>query len=242
MQAPELGMEELTAPESLKATLAEGIGTLIFVFIGVGSIAGLVATSDLGGGLLGPSIGHGLAIAIAVAATAHISGGYINPAVTFGAMLTGKLTLVRGLMYIVAQCVGAVVAALLLKWVLTGGLVDATNLGVHAINENTVESTFAGLVIEAVLTFALVRVVFAVAMDPRGNHVIAPLVIGFTILIIHLMAIPLTGAGVNPARSFGPALVQGDWHDHWVYWIGPLIGGATAALSYQLVQMPKEEG
>ncbi len=95
----------------------------------------------------------------------------------------------------------------------------------------------AGVLVEAVLTFVLVFTVFATAMDPRGMANLAPIAIGLAVLVDHFVGVPLTGASMNPARSFGPALVAGFWDDHWVYWLGPLIGGGLAALVYYLTFM-----
>ncbi len=172
-----------------------------------------------------------------VAATANISGGHINPAVTFGAFITGKISLIKGAMYVVAQLVGAIVGALLLTAIIPA---DAQgNLGAHGLGSGiTVEG---GLIAEIILTFALVFVVFATAMDPKGLAQLAPLAIGFVIVVDHLFGVPVTGAGMNPARSFGPALVGGAWDNHWIYWVGPLIGGALAALVYQFVFLRRKE-
>ncbi len=97
------------------------------------------------------------------------------------------------------------------------------------------------MVAEIILTFALVFVVFATAMDPKGLAHIAPLAIGFTVAVDHLVGVPMTGASMNPARSFGPALVAGAWDNHWIYWVGPLIGGAVAALVYEFVFLRNSE-
>jgi aquaporin TIP len=100
------------------------------------------------------------------------------------------------------------------------------------------DRSFQALILEAVLTFALVFTVFAVATDRRGPGVIAPLAIGLVIAADHIVAIPLTGASMNPARSFGPALVGGEWADHWIYWLGPIIGGSLGAATYHWVIRP----
>jgi glycerol uptake facilitator-like aquaporin len=99
----------------------------------------------------------------------------------------------------------------------------------------------AGVIVEAILTFVLVFTVFATATDPPGLGNLAPIAIGFAILIDHFVGVPLTGASMNPARSFGPALVAGEWDDHWAYWVGPLIGGSVAALVYTFVYLNREE-
>ena len=226
-----IGFDDLSKGEVWRAALAELIATMLFVFVGAGAV---VSSGMLGAGLdaarlVAIALAHGLAIAIMVAATAHISGGHINPAVTVAMLVTRKIGLAKGVMYVVAQLIGAAIGALLLAAVIP----DAAEggLGAHALGNGVVVG--AGLTIEIVLTFVLVFVVFATAVDSRGPNVIAPLAIGLAVLVIHLIAVPLTGASVNPARSFGPALVAGQWANQWIYWVGPIVGGAIAAVVYQ---------
>lgn len=228
-----LGLRAEDLNEStFRAALAELIGTLLFVFIGAGAVVAVGGFSD-SGALVAIALAHGLAIATMVAMTAKISGGHINPAVTFSMIVTRKMKLGPGIVYIAAQLIGAVIGALLLDIVLVDGLTAGWHPGV---TEN-VDGTGAAVLVEAILTFVLVFVVFATAMDPRGVGTIAPLAIGLAILIDHFVGVPLTGASMNPARSFGPALVAGEWDDHWIYWAGPLLGGALAAVTYQLLYM-----
>ncbi|MBF8267809.1 MAG: hypothetical protein HW388_1317, partial [Dehalococcoidia bacterium] len=163
--------------------------------------------------------------------TARISGGHINPAVTFAAVLTRKMGVTKGGMYVVGQLSGAIVGAFLLKAVIPDALEGG--LGSHALGPGITAG--AGLVVEMVLTFLLVFVVFATAMDPKGPGHLAPLAIGLAVLVDHLVGVPLTGASMNPARTLGPAWAAGAWADHWVYWVGPLAGGAIAALVYERV-------
>ena len=234
----ELGVEELTSPATLKATFAEFVATALFVFVGVGSIVAFGVT-----GSLDVAFAHGFAIALLVAGIGAISGGHINPAVTFATVITGRITPTRGAMYVVAQLAGAVVGMLLLRAFLIDEIVDATGAGGHAINDAVVPSSLAAVGLEAVGTFVLVWTVFAVAIAPRGGSgIIAPLFIGLAILVAHIVLIPLTGSGINPARTFGPALINNAWTDHWVYWVGPLIGAAAAAITYYvLFLMPEEQ-
>jgi aquaporin TIP len=242
------------SPKVLRQAAAELVATAMFVFIGVGSV---VAASNAFSGdsgvsfIIAVAIAHGLGILLAVAATANISGGYINPAVTFAAMLTSKLKVSTGLLYVAAQLAGAVLAVLLIKTIVAGPA--EVGLGVHGLNvydpqlgggilDNQVgDGAGAGLALEMALTFALVFVVFATAMDPKGPKHLAPAAIGLVIMADHLVGIPMTGASMNPARSFGPALVANEWADHWVYWLGPLLGGGIAALVYEYVFMNREE-
>ena len=226
--------DEFRSLEAWRSSFAEFIATLLFVFLGAGSV---VITGTLTGGeltaarLVTIALAHGLAISLLVFATAHISGGHINPAVTFAAVLTNKITPARGAMFVVAQLVGAAFGVLLLL----GTIPDAadTSLGAHTLGPGV--SVWMGLTMEVVVTFALVFVVFATAVDSGGMGNLAPIAIGLIVLVDHLVAVPITGASMNPARSFGPALVAGEWVDHWIYWVAPLLGGAMAGLLYQFV-------
>jgi aquaporin TIP len=224
----------------------------MFVLIGVGSVVAAVNTfSDPGPTVIAISVAHGLGILIAVSATAKISGGHINPAVTFAAVLTGKMKLSVGIAYAVAQVVGAILAVLLIKTIVAGPV--ELGLGAHGLNvfdpqsgggildDQVGNGAGAGLLLEMALTFALVFVVFATAMDPKGPGSIAPIAIGLVIMADHFVGVPMTGASMNPARSFGPALVANEWSDHWIYWLGPLIGGGIAALVYEYVFMSRPD-
>jgi len=236
-----LGTEELTSTATIKAAAAEFIATAFFVFVGVGSIVSFIVT-DGSGGIPLIAFAHGLAIALLVAAIGPISGGHINPAVTFAAMLTNRITITRGAMYWAAQLLGALAGALLLKALLDDGVLDQVpGAGGHGINDLVVPSQLAATGIEALGTALLVWTVFATAVNPKGNAVIAPLAIGFSILVIHLVAIPLTGSGVNPARTFGPMVVFNRWDDWWVYYVGPLLGGGAAGLLYYFLYLMEDE-
>ena len=241
-----------------RAVAAEFIATGLFVFLGTGSVVVALNVIGEGGSYSDPSfiisvaMAHGLAIALLVAATARISGGHINPAVTFAAAATGKIKVSTAVLYIGAQLVAAILGSLLLKAVIAGPA-ELGHLGAHSINvfntdlgtgiveDQVGNGAGAGLLIEAVLTFALVFVVFATAIDRRGLTHLAPVAIGLAYLVGHLVAIPLTGASMNPARSFGPAVVANFWDDHWIYWLGPLIGAAVAALVYEFVFLQRED-
>ena len=241
LSAESLGLtsQDLGA-KTQRAALAELIGTLLFVFVGAGSVVVVTGILKLNpaqdaGALVAIALAHGLAIATMVAATARISGGHINPAVTFAAVISGRMKPATGFVYVAAQMVGAVIGALLLKVVVVSSIEG--NLGAHGLNDAALSSDAAGVLVEAILTFVLVFTVFATAMDRRGLGNAAPIAIGFAILIDHFVGVPLTGASMNPARSFGPALVANEWGDHWVYWLGPLAGGGLAALIYYFVYL-----
>jgi aquaporin TIP len=224
---------EATTPDVLRAVLAEFIAVFLFVFIGVGSVSAYYKlhpeTLDITpAGLVSIALAHGLGIVITVAATANISGGHVNPAVTFGLLIGGNITLVTGVLYWIAQLLGSVVAAVLLKFL----VVTYEPVPVHALGDGV--TLLQGTVVEIVLTFALVFVVYATAVDPKKGSVgvIAPLAIGFTVLAAHFIGVPYTGASLNPARSFGPAVANLNFTNNWVYWLGPLVGAAIAALVY----------
>jgi len=215
--------------------VAEALGTFGLVFIGCGA----VVMSQFPGatyGLLGIAIAHGLVLAIMVTATMNISGGHLNPAVTVGLLAAGRTTGKDAAAYIAAQLAGAVLAAFMVKGLFPAGTAQLTLLGTPTI-ANTIEIGPA-IGIEAVLTFFLVSAVFgtAVAAD-------APKVGGFAIGLVLVFDIivggQLTGAAMNPARAFGPALVSGAWAGHAAYWIGPLLGGVLAGLLWEKVLLRK---
>ena len=233
----ELGMEELTSPGTLRASFAEMVATALFVFIGVGAVIVLQA----GGGIVGVAIAHGLAIAVLVASIGAISGGHINPAVSFAMVITGRISITRGVMYVIAQLVGAAIGMALLRGFLLDSVVtEVSGAGGHAVNREVL-TNLGGVGVEAVLTFVLVWVIFATAVSSRGLGSMAAFAIGFAVLIDHFVGVPLTGASMNPARTFGPALINDRWDEHWVYWAGPLIGAAAAAITYYVLYLADEE-
>jgi MIP family channel proteins len=252
----EVDMEELTSPEALRAAAAELIATAILVMVGVGSVAAFVASQGeataLADGVPGIAIAFGLTIALLAAGISAISGGHINPAVTFGMMLTGQVGPVRGGMYIVAQLIGGCVGAILLRVFIADIVLEAIpGGGGNAISSEAVGASWHGLFLEALGTFVLVWTVFAVAVNPRGNAgTLAPLYIGFAVLVIHIFLVPFTGTGINPARTFGPALflpgaaegIPGRWDGFWIYYIGPLFGAAAAALLYYALYLIPSRG
>lgn len=215
-----------------KQCAAEFIGTFALIFVGVGAI-------HHNAGLLAVALAHGLTIAVMVSATGAISGGHLNPAVTFGLLIGGKVDLRTTVAYWIAQLAGASVAGFILLFLFTnqidpekggslartivaGGTPSLASKGVSAID---------GVIIEAILTFFLVFVVYGTAVDARAPK-IAGLAIGLTVALDILFGGPFTGAAMNPARTFGPALASGHWANQWVYWVGPLLGGALAGVVY----------
>lgn len=226
--------EEATHPDALKAALAEFISTLIFVFAGSGSGMAFNKLTDNGAttpaGLVAAALAHGFGLFVAVSVGANISGGHVNPAVTFGAFVGGNITLLRGILYWIAQLLGSTVACLLLKFA-TG------DLAVPAFGLSSGVGVSNALVFEIVMTFGLVYTVYATAVDPKKGSLgtIAPLAIGFIVGANILAGGAFDGASMNPAVSFGPALVSWTWDNHWIYWVGPLIGGGLAGLIYEFI-------
>jgi aquaporin TIP len=216
------------AADTGRRAFVEFVGTFALIFIGAGTIMSVGPQADTG--TLEVALAHGLVIAVMVSAFAHISGGHFNPAITFGFLLTRRISVLLGVVYWIVQLGGAVLAALLLKWIFPAENRDATNLGAPA--KHTIDLGPA-LVVEAVLTFFLVWVVFATVADPRGTYTaIAGLALGLVITFDSLIGYPLTGAAMNPARAFGPQLIANSWTDFWIWYVGPLAGGAIAALLY----------
>jgi MIP family channel proteins len=218
--------------------VAEFVGTFALVFIGAGAVSVLVPFSQ--GfppvGLLGIALAHAFVLAVMVSNLGHISGAHFNPAVTIGAWVAGKIESLRGAMYILAQLAGAAAGAAVLRWALPVDLWERATLGATTLNRDLGITSGKGILIEAVLTFFLVLTVFAVAIDDRGVFKsIAGLSIGLVLGFDILMGGLLTGASMNPARSFGPAAIASEWKDFWVYLIGPVTGSVVAASLYWMM-------
>jgi aquaporin Z len=213
----------------LRRGAAEFVGTFALIFVGAGSVAFARTLTDI-------ALAHGLVIAVFVSALAFISGGHFNPAITLGFLVTKRIAPVLALWYWVVQFGAAILAALLLKWVLPAAIENQAHLGAPALGGGI--GTGPAVVVEAVLTFFLVFVVFATAVDPRGAFKqIAGLAIGFTIALDILMGGVLTGAMMNPARAFGPQLAGHTWSHWWVWYIGPFAGAVIAASLYELLYL-----
>lgn len=219
-------------PSSRSALIAEAIGTFLFIFVGAGSIVlgdYLVATGGSGVGLLEVALAHGLALAVLASALGAVSGAHFNPAVTLAVWIMGKIAVPRALGYVAAQLVGAAAAGFALKAAFAD-VWQASSIGTPALGAGV--SEISGIAIEAVLTALLVLVVIGTAVDPRAPK-IGGLAIGLAVTADILIGGPLTGAAMNPARWFGPALAAGAFDSWWVWWIGPAVGAAVAALVYR---------
>src|SRR2546421_9193925 len=229
LQSPKVSEE--ASKGYVKPLIAELIGTFAFVFIGAGSI--ITNTLTHGAiGLLGIALAHGLALAIVITIFAATSGGHINPAVTIAMLVTRRIAPLLGLLYIVAQLVGATLAGLLLQAIYPQAVWQAAQLGTPSLAPGVSFGT--GVLVEAVLTFFLLLAVFGTAVDPRAPK-IGGFGIGLTGLVDILMGGALTGASMNPARTFGPAPAGGFLDNDLRYLVGALIGAGIAALLYPYV-------
>jgi MIP family channel proteins len=225
--------------DMMRRGIAEFVGTFTLIFIGGG--AGAVAVSVFGAGtsytLVAFALANGLAIGIMVSNLGHISGGHFNPAITAGFLATRRIEARIAAIYWVFQLAGAIVAALILRWLFKKpAILGAVPHVAHGFPVGR------ALVLEMILTFFLVWAVFATAVDERGAFkAIAGLAIGLTITIDVFVGGPITGAAMNPARAFGPELAANFWANGWIYWVGPILGALIAALGYDYLYLRKPE-
>ncbi len=213
-----------------KRLLAEALGTYFLVLAGCGAIIVDAQTGALGhAGVAGA---FGLVILVLVLATGHVSGAHLNPAVTLAFRSMHRISSRDAGGYIASQLTGAVLGATTLAVLFVPPIGSATNLGA------TVPSAGSGqaLLLEVLLTAMLMFVITAVATDPRATSQLAAVAIGGTVALGALWGGPISGASMNPARSFGPALVSGMWHGHWLYWIGPIAGALAGAWLARLLR------
>nr|XP_033787660.1 aquaporin-1 [Geotrypetes seraphini]XP_033787661.1 aquaporin-1 [Geotrypetes seraphini] len=224
-----------------RAVVAEFLAMIIFVFVSIGAALGFQFPISANKTVtpvqdnVKVSLAFGLAIATMAQSVGHVSGAHLNPAVTLGCLLSCQISLLKAAMYMIAQCLGAVVAAAILQGV-TSSL--SSNLGLNTLAQGI--NSGQGLGIEIIVTFQLVLCVLATT-DRRRNDVTgsAPLAIGLSVALGHLIAIDYTGCGMNPARSFGSAVVARNFTHHWIFWVGPMLGGAAAALIYDFILFPR---
>ena len=231
----QIGMEDLKSVDTWNACLAETTGVLVVVLIGTGTIA--VSGAMEGGALdsarlVASALSIGLAYMAMVAMTASVSGGH-NPAVTFSAVITGRMGVAKGMLYVVFQLGGAIAGAFILMAVLT----DAAEgtLGAVAVNDATVANLASAFVIELILSFVLVYVMMVFIIGPGASNAssTAPVIVGLIVVVGTFLGLALTGAAMNPAQALGPAWAGDVWGDHWIYWIGPLAGASMAAFVYE---------
>lgn len=221
---------ELASREGRGAMVAEFLGTLLFIVFSAGTVAvtgGLLAERMTSARLLAVALASGVAYAVFVGAAMPVSGGHLNPAVTFAALMSKQIHAAKALVYMVSQCAGAVAGALLLMVMIPSSMHGSLGSDMLAARV----SVGGGLVTEIVLSSVLVAAVLAAA---RGGSPVRLAVVGLVVMLGELVGAPLTGGSMNPARSFGPALVAGVWDNHWVYWFGPFVGAAVAIFVYDI--------
>lgn len=223
-------------PSLARRLVAEAVGTFGLVFVGAAVVVVNGGFPNSGIGLLGIALAHAVVLSVMITATMTISGGHLNPAVTVGLLATRRINPVSAAAYIATQLVAAVVAAFLVKALLPFNAVRSALVGVPVI-ANSVSLTQA-IGIELVLTFFLMSAVYGTAVSPDAPRV-GGFGIGLVLLFDILVGGPLTGAAMNPARAFGPAVASGEWVGHIVYWVGPIVGALLAALLWEYFLIPR---
>jgi len=252
---PKWRTEEDEFPSLWRGAVSEFFACLIFIFVGCGSV---VASNETLGSSTVPvdsviaiALAHGFCIMVLVYSIGEVSGGHINPAVTWACLMTDKISVLRAFVYWISQLTGAVLGAAFLLSILP--LASRYNLGCHGLNPHLTPAQGFGA--ETIFSFIFIFVVFATAISPfagkfaplaggsgdYGPGKLTPFAVGMTILMLELVGVPLTGASMNPARSFGPAIVRGCWANHWIYWIGPLLGSTIAAIVAQVIFLSQPE-
>jgi len=245
-----LGKKDMKVVPLLKSTVAELVGTMFLVIIGCGA-AVQWKMNDFDTTQV--SLAFGLAVMAIASFTGHISGGNLNPAVSMGLLAGGNLSLLKFVVYVIAQCIGAVIGAAILAGVtptvITFGtdgsdgtdVIEGKGIGNNAVGPFV--PVFGAMVMELLMSMLLVLVVYASAVDGgnKTSPMVAPLLIGLTVTVAHLVLMPYTGTSINPARSLGPALITGTMAHHWVFWVGPLLGGALGGLLYKFVFTNQED-
>jgi len=219
---------EVSSRDGRRAMSAEFLGTLLFLVFAAGTVVvtgGLLAERMTSARLLSVALAHGVAYAVFVAATLPVSGGHLNPAVTLAALMSRQISAAKAVLYVVSQCAGAVAGALLLMVMIPSSMHGT--LGAETLAPRM--TIPGGVLTEIVLTSVLVS---AMLMVTRGASPVRLAVVGLIVVLGQLLGGPLTGGSMNPARSFGPALVAGVWKDHWIFWLGPIMGAAAAVFVY----------
>ena len=227
----------------MKKYLAECIGTMTLVVLGCGTAMLVGCDAVNGGGYILTALAFGLTIVAMAYSIGNISGCHINPAVSLAMVIRGDLSVKDFVGYVIAQCFGALIGAALLSLIFKlGGVADMTGgLGSNGL-AGVGGSAVAGLLVEIVLTYIFVTAILGVTSKKAGHGSFAGLVIGLTLVVVHILGIGLTGTSVNPARSFGPALFAAFSGNTaplaalWVFIVGPLVGAALAACVYRMLE------
>ena len=223
-------------PSLPRRLVAEALGTFGLVFVGAAVVVVNGGFPNSGIGLLGIALAHAVVLSVMITATMSISGGHLNPAITLGLLATRRISAGSAAGYIVTQLAAAVAGAFLVKALLPVGAVRSALVGVPVIAGSMSLSQAIGL--ELILTFFLMSAVYGTAVSPDAPRV-GGFGIGLVLLFDILVGGPLTGAAMNPARAFGPALVSGEWVGHGVYWVGPIAGAVLAALLWEHFLIPR---
>ena len=237
------GLDAIRTRNFWRAVAAEFLGSILFL-VCVTTVAipwpQPITPVDIASNNVEIGIGIGLSISSIAIMIGHVSGGHLNPAVSIGCIVGGRISILQGLMYVIAQLGGAIVGTALTYACSTPAARLANNLGQTKLAYGLAAEQGFGL--ELLFTFILVFHVFAIT-DPinKTEKYGTCLGIGIVILVCHVCLIPFTGCGINPARSFGPAIVMNAWDDHWVYWVGPIVGGVLAAIIYNFVFYAEEK-
>ncbi|XP_071766937.1 aquaporin-1-like [Centroberyx gerrardi] len=227
-------MSEIKTWAFWRAVLAELLGMTIFLFVGLSAAIGNKHNSYPDQEVK-VAFAFGLAIATLAQCIGHISGAHLNPAITLGLLVDCQMSFLRAFFYIIAQILGAMAGS----GIVYGIRPETTDsLGVNKLNGI---SPGQGFGVEFLLTLQLVLCVIAVTDKRRDVSGFAPLTIGLSVGLGHLAGISYTGCGINPARSFGPALIQKSFDDHWVYWAAPMSAGLVAPLLYDYLLLPRDE-
>ncbi|KAL1512602.1 hypothetical protein ABEB36_002165 [Hypothenemus hampei] len=222
-----VGLHEFSENTALwKMLIGEFLGTLILVLIGCGSCISITSHVQI-------ALTFGLVLATLAQAIGHISGCHVNPAVTLSFFVTGEINLIRSTLFIIVQCIGAIAGAAILKSLLPNDMVQG-NLGLTKVAPGI--SSVNGMFFELILTFVFIFVIHAVCDGRRNDIKGSPaLAIGLALATVHLSGIHFTGSSVNPARTLGPSVIMNFWTDQWVYWVGPIVGGVLAGLTYRFI-------
>ncbi|XP_011314319.1 aquaporin AQPAn.G [Fopius arisanus] len=227
-----LGLHELKDPKAnlYRALLAEFLGTMLLNFFGCGAVYELKDGANYSvTNRVAIALSFGLVVAGAVQAIGHVSGGHINPAVTCGLLVIGKVPVVRAILYIIAQSTGAIAGSAAIRALSSQRMESA--IGVVSLSPGM--TPVQGMGIEFFLGLILVIVVCGACDGAKPESKgIAPLIIGLAVTVGHIVGIPRTGSGMNPARALGSSVVMGHFDNHWLYWVGPILGGMAGGLVY----------
>ena len=225
-------IREKNEMKSYKKYMAELVGTFALVFVAAGSVCADFYLRQAGGqglGLLGISIAFGVVVTAVIYAMSYISGAHVNPAVTISFWITRRMDPNTAIMYIISQIAGATLAGLALK-TLFPDAIKTVYLGTCMLAPGV--STARGILMEFIITFLLVFTIYGTLIDKRASAGFAGVAIGFVVLIGSLIGGTISGGGANPVRVFGPAIASGQFTHHYVWWVGPILGGIAAAFVY----------